>query len=352
MRMSAVPGVTRMRAVRGLRAAVRTTDPGYFALVMATCIVSRAMQLDGADRLSGILLAAGIAAYILLAAVYAGRFAAYRADVRADAADPRRAFGFFSLTAGSDVLAARLAGDGHTAAAAVLLVIGGVSGVLLGYGLPALIAGRRGRAALSGVNGSWFLWPVATQSVAVALTSWPTPLPTWAADVAVACWAVGVILYLLVAGLVTVALVAFPVRPAGLAPAYWVFMGASAISVLAGAQILRLPSSPLVAATHVVVAGLSVVLWAFGSWLIPFLVIAGVWRHMVHRVPLAYEPGMWSIVFPVGMYGVASQELGRVLRVEWLVTLGRDEAWAALAVWAAVLLAMAARLGNGRGHRR
>jgi hypothetical protein len=45
---------------------------------MATCIVSRAMQLVGAAALSGILLAAGIAAYLVLAAVYAGRLAINR----------------------------------------------------------------------------------------------------------------------------------------------------------------------------------------------------------------------------------------------------------------------------------
>jgi hypothetical protein len=94
---------------------------------MATCIVSRAMQLDGAAALSGILLAAGIAAYVVLAAVYAGRLAVNRAGFRADAADPGRAFGFFTLAAGSNVLAARLASGDHPAAAAVLLVIGGVS---------------------------------------------------------------------------------------------------------------------------------------------------------------------------------------------------------------------------------
>jgi hypothetical protein len=176
-------------------------------------------------------------------------------------------FGFFTLAAGSDVLAARLAGDGHTAAATVLLVIGGASWVLLNYGLPLLIAGPGRPAALAGADGSWFLWPVATQSVAVGLTSWPAPLPAWAAALAVACWAVGVLLYLLVAGLVTVALATVPAGPAGLTPAYWVFMGASAISVLAGAQIMRLPPSPLVTATSAVVAGLSVTLWAFGSWL-------------------------------------------------------------------------------------
>jgi tellurite resistance protein TehA-like permease len=77
------------------------------------------------------------------------------------------------------------------------------------------------------------------------------------------------------------------------------------------------------------------------TFLIPLLVAAGVWRHLIRRVPLAYEPGWWSIVFPVGMYGVGSRELGAVLGVSWLVTLGRDEAWLALAAWALVALAMA-----------
>ncbi len=80
------------------------------------------------------------------------------------------------------------------------------------------------------------------------------------------------------------------------------------------------------------------------------MVILGGWRHVLRRVPLAYEPGWWSIVFPVGMYGVASHELGAALHVSWLVTLGRDEAWAALAVWAAVTLAMAGTLRPG--HKR
>jgi tellurite resistance protein TehA-like permease len=68
----------------------------------------------------------------------------------------------------------------------------------------------------------------------------------------------------------------------------------------------------------------------------------------MHQVPLAYEPGMWGFVFPVGMYGVASRELGTALHVSWLVTLGRDEAWAALAAWIAVMLAMAGTLGRSR----
>ncbi len=71
-------------------------------------------------------------------------------------------------------------------------------------------------------------------------------------------------------------------------------------------------------------------------------------------MPLSYEPGLWGIVFPVGMYGVASHELGAALGLPWLVTLGQDEAWLALGVWAAVFLAMAAallRFPRGRESR-
>jgi tellurite resistance protein TehA-like permease len=323
-------------------AGIKNADPGCFAVVMATGIMSRAVQLDGLGWLPGILLGAAIAAYLLLAVIYAWRLAVYGRAVRADAADPRRAFGFFTLAAGSDVLAAGLAADGHIVAAAVLLAIGGISWAALSYGLPmALVAGNVSRPALAGANGTWFLWAVATQSLAVGLTSLPSPVPQPVTALAVGCWAIGVMLYLLTAGLVAAALLTVPVRPAELRPPYWVFMGATAISVLAGAQILRLPPNPLQAAVHPVVAGLSVMLWAFGTWLIPLLVTAGIWRHVVRRVPLTYELGLWSIVFPVAMYGVGSHELGRALKVSWLVTLGRDEVWPALAIWAVVLLAMA-----------
>src|ERR1035437_6442867 len=121
-------------------------------------------------------------------------------------------------------------------------------------------------------------------------------------------------------------------------------MDARAVSVLAVAQILRLPPDPLTAAARPVIAGLSVAAWAFGTWLIPPLIAVGVWRHLIRRVRLRYEPALWSIVFPLGMYGVACRGLGAAAGVSWLVTLGRDEAWVALAAWAAVAAGMAASL--------
>lgn len=51
-------------------------------------------------------------------------------------------------------------------------------------------------------------------------------------------------------------------------PAYWVAIGATAITVLAGARIVEMANAPMVAATRGLVAGTSVVFWAFGGWLI------------------------------------------------------------------------------------
>src|SRR5690242_5657864 len=116
-------------------------------------------------------------------------------------------------------------------------------------------------------------------------------------------------------------------------------MGATAISVLAGAKLLGLPPGPLLAAFHPVLAGVSVILWAFGTWLVPLLVGLGVWRHLVRRMPLRYDPGLWSMVFPLGMYCVASRALGTALHVRWLATVGRDGTWVAFAVWAALFAA-------------
>jgi hypothetical protein len=66
---------------------------------------------------------------------------------------------------------------------------------------------------------------------------------------------------------------------------------------VAGAQILQSRPDPLGADVHSVVSGMSVVLWASGTWLIPLLLAVG-HGHVMRRVPLSYDPGLCSIVFP------------------------------------------------------
>ncbi len=345
--MAGVRGPRPDVALPRLQAAVRGLSPGYFALVMATGVLSTAVAVAGAPGLSSALLLVTVACYLVLAAGYGWRLVSYRREFLADAGDPGKAFAFFTFVAASDVLGTRLAMGGQAWAGGVLLAAATLAWLLLSYVMPlALITGRGARSALAGADGTWFLWTVGTQSLVVSLTAFPAPVAGWVTALAVLLWAVGTVLYLLIAGLVLAGLLHFPVHPDRLTPAYWVFMGATAISVLAGARVLGLPGQPLLAAVHPVLAGLSVVLWAFGTWLVPLLIGLGVWRHLLRHVPLRYEPGLWSMVFPLGMYSLASWELGRALHVPWLAAVGTEGAWVAFAVWAAVFAAMLASLAR------
>jgi Voltage-dependent anion channel len=86
-----------------VRGAVRTLNPGYLALVMATGIVSVAMSEHGVPGLSLALLWLAAACYAVLVVLYAWRLVSYRAEVGADLRDPARAFGFFTIVAGTEV---------------------------------------------------------------------------------------------------------------------------------------------------------------------------------------------------------------------------------------------------------
>lgn len=327
-------GVTRTPA------AVRDLSPGVFAFVMATGIVSVAFHDVRVPSVSYVLLWIGVAGYVALLVATGWRLLRFRDRLVADLVGPY-GFAFLTVVAASDVLANRLALDSARWAAAVLLAIGVLGWLGLGYGVPiGMIAGVRGETSFEQVNGTWFLWVVATQSVTVAVTTLEPGGPAGAMAVfAAVCWAVGLVLYLLVAALVLTRLLVRSVGPAQLIPAYWIFMGAGAITVLAGAQLTRLPGATRFV-PHVAIVAVSVVVWSFCTWLIPLLLALSVWRHALHRVSLRYESGLWSMVFPVGMYGVATHHLGVATGTGWLTDLGAGEAWVALAVWAAVFAAM------------
>lgn len=88
--------------------------------------------------------------------------------------------------------------------------------------------------------------------------------------------------------------------------------------------------------TGLVVSGTTYVLWAFRTGLVPLLVIFGVWRHLINHVPIQYETGLWSVVFPLGMYSVASMLFGIVAHLPFLVTAGQSSTAIAAAAWLAI----------------
>lgn len=330
--------------------AVRSLYPGYFALVMATGITSTAMLGVGRATLSAALLVLACVCGAVLLTLYGWRLVGAWPETRDDLARPATGFAFFTVVAGLNVVGSRLAADGHTGLALALLLVSVVPWILLSYVVPAgFVLVPRSEPVLAAVNGTWFIWVVGTQSVAVSTAALEPSAGGHRREVALAAvlmWSTGMFLYVIVATLVLVRLLLFRVAPADLTPPYWVSMGATAISVLSGARLLDMAPAPALVVARPVVAGMSLALWAFGTWLVPMLVIFGVWRHVLQRVDLAYTPSMWSIVFPVGMYGVASAALGRAADLPVLEGIGHAEAWVALPVWAVTFLAMLGAVGR------
>src|SRR5699024_5864756 len=222
----------------------------------------------------------------------------FRESLRADLHDPTRAFGFFTAIAGTNVIATALVGLGMAPLALVLFGIGALLWLVLGYGIPfAAVLGSGIRPVVKGVNGTWFVWVVAAQSVAVVASSLALELPKSFPSpglvvaltlVAVIMWAVGLALYIACALFVGMRVLLHRFGPEDLDAPYWVTMGALAISIVAGSRLLELESTPILDATRLLVSSSSALLWAFATWLIPSFVLAGAWRHFIHRVPMTY----------------------------------------------------------------
>jgi tellurite resistance protein TehA-like permease len=331
-----------------LRHAVCGLTPGYFALVMGSGIISVGMRLEGYGRLSALLLLVCGAAFAVLLALTVWRLVAYWDAVVDDFTDPRRAFGFFTLIAGTNVVGVRLAMDGHHTVTAVLLAAAGASWLVLGYVIPwTAVLGRSERPVVAAANGTWFIAVVASQSVAIAAATLEPLGEIWRRElalVAVFSWSVGILSYAAAGIFVSTRLMLYEFRPEDLTPPYWVAMGASAITVLAGARIVEMADAPMVDATRGLIAGTSVVFWAFATWLIPPLVAAGWWRHGIHRVPFRYEATLWSVVFPLGMYAVAGIYLGQADQLPVVGAIGGAELWVAFAVWAFTFVGMVAHV--------
>ncbi|HET9842909.1 MAG TPA: tellurite resistance/C4-dicarboxylate transporter family protein [Nocardioides sp.] len=325
------------RAVEGL-------TPGYFALVMATGIISVGTHLEHRRLVSDVLLMVCAVAFVVLLGLTTARLVLYRPAVVSDFLDPRRAFGFFTFVAGTNVLGVRLGVAGHPSVTAGLLIASGLAWLVLGYVVPwTAVLGRKERPVVATANGTWFIWVVASQSVAVAAAT-IEPVFDHArrelAVLAIMSWSVGVALYCAAGLIVSLRLMLYEFGPEELTPPYWVSMGALAITVLAGARIVQMADAPMVAVTRGLVAGLAVVFWAFATWLIPVLIAAGWWRHAHFRVPLVYDATLWSMVFPLGMYAVAGIYLGRADHLPIVEGVGRVALWVALAAWTIVFASM------------
>jgi tellurite resistance protein TehA-like permease len=333
-----------------LAKAVAELYPGYFALVMATGIVSIAGHLLGWHRLARALLWVNLPAYATLVALTVARLVGFPRRLAADFADHARGSGYFTIVAGTCVLGSQcLLVAGWRPASEALFGAGLVLWAVVMYAFFTAVIVRETKPTLEqGINGAWLIATVATQSVAVLALALGDPFGWTAERVAFGAlvfFLIGCMLYLAIITLIFYRFTFLPLATAALTPPYWISMGAVAITTLAGSSlVLARDRSPLLAELAPFLKGFTLFFWAAGSWWIPLLVLLGFWRHVVRRHPLIYDPQYWGMVFPLGMYAAATWRLAEALPLPPLAAIARAFLPVALIAWSAALLGLGRHL--------
>ncbi|GMV19301.1 MAG: tellurite resistance/C4-dicarboxylate transporter family protein [Polyangiaceae bacterium] len=325
-------------------------QPAYFAMVMSTGIVSMACAMVGHELAATALLWLNLPLLATLVALTLLRVARFPREFVADWSDHQRGVGFFTIVASTCIV-----GNQHVMLRSALDL--GKSIWWLGlalwcgcmYAIFTALTVRETKPSLpDGINGGWLVAVVATQSLCVlgcnVSTAFGASRP-FALFAMLALWLCGGMLYIWTISLIFYRYTFFRFLPSDLMPPYWINMGAMAISTLAGTALIKnAEGSELLSSLLPFLKGFTLWYWATATWWVPMLVILAVWRHVVKRFPISYDPLYWGAVFPLGMYAACSFQLASVTGIVELSVLARRFVVVAIVAWSLAFAGFARRL--------
>src|SRR5581483_3289512 len=287
-------------AASGMKISTATLHPAYFAMVMATGIVSIAADLLEMPLVAVPLCWLNAVIFAALWLLTLHRVVRYRDRFLADLSDHVRGPGFFTMVAAACILGSQWLVIYDAARVADLLWL---LWIVLTYTIFTGITIKENKPTLAeGMHGGWLLAVVATQAVSVLGARLAPHFDASEAVVffSLTMWLWGGMLYIWMISLIFYRYAFFKMAPEDLSPPYWINMGAVAISTLAGATLLiDAQRSPLLSRLVSFIEGFTLFFWATGTWWIPMLVILSVWRHVYKGLRLAYDPLYWGVVFPL-----------------------------------------------------
>jgi tellurite resistance protein TehA-like permease len=331
---------------------IKTFFPGYFALVMATGILSLAWHFQGFDPLAKALLWFNVPAYFALWAITLVRIVKFRTDLFNDAVSHARGSGFLTIVAATCVLGKQFAMlTPYISVAKCFWILAVLLWFVLIYTFFASITLHQPKPALEKtINGTWLVTVVSTESLCTLGTMVARTFrhPDSIYFVCLLAYMLGAMFYIILITLILYRWIFRSMEANMLTPPYWINMGALAITTLAGARLLIVAGqSSILGAFKPFILGFTLFFWATASWWIPLLVIVGIWRHVCQKLPLTYDPQYWSLVFPVGMYSVSTFAFTQVTQIDFLHHLPPIFAALALFAWAVTLIGLAKEIAGG-----
>jgi tellurite resistance protein TehA-like permease len=323
---------------------------GSFAFVMATGIVSIAASLSGMRPVADLLFVVNLVAYPALSLLLILRSIYHPGAVLADLRDHRRGPGFLTIAIGTCVVGDQVSLiTRHHAIAAALWIGGAVLWAGLSY-CPFALTVKPSKPPLdTGLDGSWLLVVVAPEALAISAAQASGSIAAHEPLVfaGLCLFVLGTAFYVILITLILYRWLFRPMRPDRFAPSYWINMGAAAITVFAGARLLRvLDPDSVLAPLRGFVSGETVMFWALATWWIPLLCGLTVWRFRAGAAVPDDPFENWSIVFPLGMYTAATWHFSRVLGPAFLRVVPPVFVWFAILSWCLVFAGTVHRLGG------
>jgi tellurite resistance protein TehA-like permease len=320
--------------------------PGCFAIVMATGIISNALFAQGPRELSDAFLLANAIAYPLLAVLTVIRATRFTRAFWSDLSNRGLVFSFFTIVAASSVFGEGIFLRGVSSIALCLWLFALAVWVALIYLSFSVMILSRAKLHMAIIQDGWLLAIVGTEALSVLGSTFAPVTGAFASAIYALShmlWGIGLALYAIYVVLLIYRLFFFDVKPDDITPALWVVMGAAAISTDAGSAILLADSGvPFLYAMRSFVIGATLIAWAWATLWIPFLLMLGFWKYAIRREPVIYTPLVWSAVFPVGMYSMATMRFSIASDFTILRGVANVVVWIAIAAWVAALGALLA----------
>lgn len=322
-----------------MKTAIKKLDPVCFAYVMATGTLSTALHITGWTSLSLLFLFLAILGYLSISFLFICRVFFYPRQIMYDFVQVKTLFKCLTFSAGSNALAVRLALGDSLLGSKILAFLGVISTIILVYAIFSVLFFHE-HTTIQAVSPFWLLMTIASHSSGIVLsTLWNHGIllqPAWLLG-AFGFWTFGILCYIMLMTLNIYRMFFFPFEGKDLHPAYWTCMGAAAIAVFDGSQLIHLKHAPVFLETlQPFITGMVVLLWCWASAWIPILGLMGAWKYFYFKLPFLYHPALWAVIFPLGMYTLATDLLSKQMQLNFIQILVPVFLWITLLAWGLV----------------